>query len=106
LKADKIVNTLYLQTYSWISDILGVHGNAYHIFEKKVEPGTTLVVVFNDLAREYPEFKKMVYNPETGKLSDQVLLLINQKLARLDQLKASPLNDKDAISLMPVIFGG
>jgi molybdopterin converting factor small subunit len=101
-----MLNTIYLQTFSWINDALGIRGNTSHTVVKKVAAGATLLTVFADLARDYPEFKKLVYNPDSGQLSDQVLLLINQNLSRFDQVKASPLNDKDAISLVPVIFGG
>jgi molybdopterin converting factor small subunit len=100
------VNTIYLQTFSWITDALGISGNVSHIVEKKVEADATLSTVFNDLAQAYPEFKKLVYDPDSGKLSDKVMLIINQRLARFDQVKASPLKDKDEISLVPVYVGG
>jgi len=100
------LNTIYLQTSSWITDTLGVRGSTFYTFEKKVEAGTTLLKLFSDLARDYPEFKKLVFNPDSGKISDQVLLLMNQNLSRFEQVRTLSLNDKDAISLIPIIFGG
>ena len=100
------MNTIYLQTRSWITDALGIPGSMPYTVKKEIEAGATLLTVFTDLAGKYPEFKKRVFNPETGQLSDQVMLLFNQALTRFDQVKASPLRDKDAVSLVPVIFGG
>jgi hypothetical protein len=101
-----MVITIYLQTRSWITDALGAPGNQTYAVEKKVESGSTLLSLLTGLANNYPEFKERVFNPETGQLSDQVLLLINDSLVRFDQVKSSPLHDKEAISLVPVIFGG
>ena len=104
--ADKVINTIHLQTYSWITKTLGIQDSISHTFEKKVEAGTSLSAIFSDMAREYPEFGKAVFNSDTGILSDQVVLIINQRLARFDQVKATPLNDKDEISLVPIFIGG
>jgi molybdopterin converting factor small subunit len=89
-----------------MADALGIQDNKFRTVEKQVEVGATLFTVFTDLARDYPEFKKKVYNPETGKISDQFLLLFNESLAQFNQVKSTPLNDKDTISLIPIICGG
>ena len=100
------INTVFMQTFSWVSDSLGFHGVGFHSFEKKVETGATLLTLLKDLAKDYPDFKKMVFDPESSQLSDQVSLLLNQSLARFERVKDIPLKDKDVISLVPVLYGG
>lgn len=100
------MNTIYLQTRSWITDTLGIPGHSTYIIERKIEAGTTLLNVLSDLAKGYAEFKRMIFNPETGKINDQILIIINQNLVKFNQVKDTPLKDKDVIDLAPVYFGG
>ena len=101
------MNTIYLQTFSWITDALGIRGNNSYTFEKKVEAGTTLLTVFTDLARDYPEFREKVYNPETGKLSRiRSYYLLTRDWPSLIRLNHLHSMIKMTISLVPVIIGG
>lgn len=60
---------------------------------RDVPPGATAQVVWNGLAREFPDF-----TPYTGAVSTAV----NEEYARLD----APLADGDEIAFLPPVSGG
>jgi molybdopterin converting factor small subunit len=100
------MNTVKLQSYSWISNTLGISDNKSNILKKKVKAGSTLGALLTELANSYPEFRKMVFSPDTGKMSDQVLVIINNRLVQYGEIMETKISDKDTIVLAPVIFGG
>jgi molybdopterin converting factor small subunit len=100
------MNTVRLQSYSWISNTLGIEETSTHQLREKVKEGTTLVAFLAELAGKFPEFRKMVFNPETGQLSEQVLIILNNRLIQYSEIQSIVLKDKDHITLAPVIFGG
>jgi hypothetical protein len=100
------MNTVRLQSYSWISNTLGLAESSSQQLRKKVKEGTTLVALLGELANNYPEFRKMVFNPETNQLSEQVLIILNNRLLQYGEITSIVLKDKDNITLAPVIFGG
>jgi hypothetical protein len=100
------VNTILIQSYSWISNTLGIAETTTHQLKKKVKEGTTLVELLAELANVYPDFRKMVFNPETNQLSEQVLIIFNNRLIQYSEIQSIVLKDKDHVTLAPVIFGG
>jgi hypothetical protein len=84
---EQVKNTVKLQTYSWISSVLGMPESSNGVLEKEIEDGATLASIFTELARAYPEFRKLIFDPDKGQLSDQVLVIFNDRLLQLKDLK-------------------
>jgi molybdopterin converting factor small subunit len=103
---EQALNTVKLQAYSWISTAISDSGAATQTLRKQVKPGITLYELLAELADQFPEFRKQVFNPETGQLSDQVMIIFNSRLVQVDGLKTTIINDKDSIALSPVLVGG
>jgi ribonucleotide reductase beta subunit family protein with ferritin-like domain len=102
----EIMNTVYLQPYSWISHTLGMPEASNSILKKKVKAGTKLGAFLAEVANSYPEFQKMVFNAETSQMSEHVLVILNNKLIQYGEINELILNDQDNITLAPVLFGG
>ena len=100
------VLTVNIQAYSWISQTLGLPENSDRIIKVKAKEGSTLDVVFTELAGTYPEFRKNVFDPENGQVSEHVLVILNNKLVQYSEIKTTSLQDQDTITLAPMIFGG
>lgn len=100
------MNTINLQTYSWITEAISTGEQLNHILKKKVKPGTTIHELFSELAAEYPEFRKTVYDPGTNSLNDQVMIIVNGKLVQTSDLRSRPLQDNDSITISPIMVGG
>ncbi len=73
---------------------------------KKLKNGSTLTDLFKDLASDFPEFCRQVYDPDKGWSSDQAMVILNHKLVLESEFSRIKLNDNDEISLSPVLVGG
>jgi hypothetical protein len=100
------MNQVILQPYSWISRTLNMPEASNSILKKKVPAGTKLGAFLAEVAGAYPEFRKMVFNPETCQMSEHVLVILNNKLIQYGEINELVLQDQDNITLAPVLFGG
>jgi molybdopterin converting factor small subunit len=100
------MNTIKLQAYAWISGAMGTADNQNQTMKKQINQGVTLFDLFSDLAGQYPDFCQKVFDPKTGQISDQVMIIVNGRLIQAKDFKATVMNDKDAIILSPVLVGG
>ena len=50
--------------------------------------------------------RKVVFNPNLGKVNDQLAVVINGSILQLPDAAEAKLNDGDIISLIPIIDGG
>jgi sulfur carrier protein ThiS len=98
--------TIKLQLYSWISSSLGVEEHGGNILKKKVPEGTTLRDLLTELANSNPEFCKLVFDPGTGKMNDEVVIMLNSRLVQFNNTADTKISDKDTITLSPVLVGG
>ena len=103
---EQALYTLKLQTYSWISDTFGSTDKPNRTLKRRVKPGTTIYALFTELADKYPEFRKNIFDPNTGRLNDQVMVIINSRLVQGADMKDVEIRDKDNIILSPVLVGG
>jgi molybdopterin converting factor small subunit len=95
-----------IKAYSWIAGSLGLSEQGAAILDKTLEKGTTLQELFTALAAQHPRFTEKVYNPETGHLDPRLIVILNKKIIRSDDLSQSALQEGDIISLTPIIAGG
>jgi hypothetical protein len=98
--------TLKLQVYSWISSSIGEENSSGALINKMVKAGTTLAGFFTALADSHTEFRRLVFNPETGEANDEVVIMLNNKLLQFSKVRDSVLHDQDTIILSPVLVGG
>ncbi len=68
-------------------------------------PGKTVGEVLTALTARYPDLKKNLYNDE-GKLRSFVNVYLNDEDIRYINREASPVTEKDTLSIVPSIAGG
>ena len=76
------------------------------ILEEEVGEETTIGDLLAGLGSSYADFRKAVFNPETGKVSDQVNIVLNDTLLPFPEVTEAKLNNGDSIILLPVYTGG
>ncbi len=90
----------------WVGIILDENSSNWVNLEREIGEGTTISSLLADLAFSYPDFRKMIFNPDVGKVSDQVNVILNDRLLQLPDLADTKLNDGDSIIILPVYAGG
>ncbi len=98
--------SIKLQAYSWIADALGTTNVPKQTLDEKIEPGSTVHDLFAVIAAKQPEFRENVFDPASGKFSDQVMVIVNRRLVQPGEFKQTELQDKDTVILSPVLVGG
>ena len=102
----EFMNKVQLQIHSWISQTLGMPVAGDCTLDKEVQEGASISDLFTDLARDYPDFRKQVFNPDACEMSDQVLVILNDILVPTGEIAGTNLNNMDIITLTPVMLGG
>ncbi len=95
-----------LRIPSSIADTLNEQRSDWFILEKKIGEEATIGDLLAELAVSYTDFRKVVFNPATGKVSDQVNVVLNNKLLQFPEVTEAKLNDGDSIIILPVYSGG
>ncbi len=90
----------------WVASMLNAQHTDSLILEKEVGEETTLSDLLADLTSSYADFDKVVFNPDTGKVTDQVLVVLNNSLLQYTDVTEVKLRDGDSIMLLPVFSGG
>ena len=78
----------------------------WFIIEKEIGKETTIRDFLTDLAANNSGFRDVVFNPDEGAVSDQIAVVINQKLLDIPREMDIKLNDGDVVILLPVYAGG
>ena len=73
---------------------------------REIEEGTTIGSLLDEIAISNAHFHKVVFNPDLGKVSDQVIAILNDSLLQLPEVAEVKLNDGDSIIILPVYAGG
>lgn len=90
----------------WVAIMLNEQGSGWFIFEKEIGEGATIGDLLEDLALNYTNFRKVVFNPDVGKVSDQVNVVLNDRLLQLPDVTEVKFNDGDSIIILLVYTGG
>jgi molybdopterin converting factor small subunit len=75
-------------------------------FEKEVGEGTTISDLLRDFASVYADFHKMIFNPVTGKISDNVNVVLNDNLLQFSDVTETKVKDGEVVILVAVYSGG
>ncbi len=92
--APPFASMLVAQNYDWL------------IVEKDIGEGATIRDLLADLASSHADFRKAVFNHDTGKLNNQVMLILNESFLHFSDMTEARLNDGDSIVMIPVYDGG
>ncbi len=102
----KTLITVQLETFAWISGLLGMPETGRQQIQRKLKEGAVLTDLFQDLATSFPAFGQQVYDPAKGWTSNEVMIIVNHKLVQTAEMSSLRLKDNDDISLSPVLVGG
>ena len=78
----------------------------WFVLEKEIGNETTLCDLLTDLALSNSEFRKTIFNPDDGTISDQINIILNQKLLNFPREMKTQLSSGDVITLLPMYSGG
>lgn len=88
------------------ASILGIRSYDWFVVEKEIDQKATIRGLLADLAYSHTGFRRMVFDPDTGKLSNQILITINGNLLQVPDVTEVKLNDGDNIIITPAYDGG
>jgi hypothetical protein len=88
------------------ASILGIKSNDWYVIEKEIDETSTIKSLLTGFAQNNTGFRTMVFNPDTGKLSDQVIITLNGNLLQVPDVTQIKLNDGDNIIITPAYEGG
>ncbi len=89
-----------------IAGMLNTQGSDPFVLEREIEEGITISDLLTDLASSEPDFRKVVFNPDVGKVSEQIHVILNGNLLQFPDVPETKLNDGDNLVLIPVYYGG
>lgn len=95
-----------LRVPPWIASMLDKEGSDWFVFDKDINEGATIGDLLTDFALNYSGFRQVVFDPDIGRVSDQVLIFVNDSLLQFPDMTEAELSDGDHIILLPVYAGG
>lgn len=89
-----------------LTSVLTKQRSNWLMIEKEIEEGATIRDVLVDVAPRYENFHDMVFNPNTGEFSSQVMIVLNDSLLRVSDVAEARLYNGDTIVLTFAFSGG
>lgn len=105
-KKQNSIGTVKLHVPPWIAGMLNIPSSDWIILKKEIGKDTTIGNVLSELALSSNEFKKAVFNPDTGGNRGQVMVFLNNSIVRNSDIEETRLNSGDSVRLLPVYMGG
>lgn len=92
----------------WLSEQLGgkEHQSRHLTWRVEVRSGETAGEVCARLAADNEAFRRLVFDPDTKRFDDQILLVLNDRLLDLAGRLDAELRDGDKLSVVPAMAGG
>ena len=76
------------------------------MLEKETAEWPTLGELLTDLALRHIDFRRMIFNPYTRKVTGQILITLNGTILPLPNVTELELKDGDNVALFPILYGG
>ncbi len=95
-----------LEVLLGLSDALDGKGLGPIAFNKETEEGATVGDVIRKLAAEHQAFGEIIFDTKTDKLSEQVAVVLNDRLLEALRGLDTNIKDGDIIRFFPVVAGG
>ncbi len=89
-----------------LASVLNTQSSDWIILEKEIGECAAIGDLLADLVFSYTDFRKVLFDPDTGKVSDQVMVVLNDRLLQFPDMTEAKLKDGDSIVLLPVYSGG
>lgn len=100
------MNRITLKIAPSLASILNTLATDWVILEKEMPDGATIGDLLASLSSDCPGFRKVIFNPDTRTISDQVDVVLNDTLLTLPEVTGTRLKDRDNIILLTVYAGG
>jgi len=78
----------------------------WFVLERDLEKETTIRDLLTNIAFTNAEFRKGVFNPDEGTVSDRINIVLNQKLLNFPSEMDIKLSEGDMVTLLPMYSGG
>ena len=86
--------------------IIDPEASDWFVLERDIGKETTIRELLTNIALSNAKFRKAVFNPDEGTVSDQIDIVLNQKLLNFLYEMDTKLSDGDVVTLLPVYSGG
>ena len=88
-----------------LASMFHVSRDDWFILNQEIGEGATIGDLFTTLAASYTNFRKVVFDTDEGKASDQIMIILNDSLLQGDVMEVK-IKDGDTVTLLPVYSGG
>lgn len=95
-----------LKIPAWVASMWGSEVSGWIILEKEIGEGATIGDLLTDLVKSHAYLQKVVFNQDTRKVSDQIMVFLNETLLQDPEVSKYGLREGDIITLLPVYAGG
>ncbi len=102
----RTMGKVQLRIPPFMASMMNAQSSGWLTIDEEIGEGTKIGDLLVDLAFSYTDFRKVVFNPDIGEVSDQVLVVLNNSLLQDPGVTETELNDGDIIILLPVYTGG
>ncbi|MAG35985.1 MAG: hypothetical protein CL878_07055 [Dehalococcoidia bacterium] len=95
-----------VEVMSWLSRYLDTGRPSRVILEQDVGDGTTVRQLLEEIASDNQEFREVLFDATTGRLSGHIGLILNGRFLELAGGLEAELKPGDVVRLMPGFSGG
>jgi len=88
------------------ASMLGTGDYDWHIIDQNINGGTTLGGILTGLSRDNPGFGRVLFDPRTGKISQEIMITLNDRLLQGQDTANATLKDGDIVVITPAYEGG
>jgi molybdopterin converting factor small subunit len=88
------------------ASMLGSSDYDWFIVEKEVGEGATIGSLLAELVRSHTGFGRLIFEPATGKLNQDILITLNDRLLQGTDAAQALLKDGDIVIITPAYEGG
>lgn len=74
--------------------------------EMEANDGATIGIFLKGLGETYPELGRMLFDADSGGISDGIDLVLNGNLLKNPDVTGIKLADGDTVTILPAYFGG
>ena len=85
---------------------LNASGTEWLTLEREIGGRATLGDILAGIAFDDAQFRKVVFEPDTGRLNDLVVVVHNDTVLHNVRITESELQDGDIVILLPAFMGG
>ena len=89
-----------------LSGLFNGSGSEWIVLEREMADGSSIADLLVDVGKSYSDFRKIAFDPETGRVNDQLEVVHNDEILLSPDVREIELKDADVIILVPTYDGG